>query len=210
MNSIQQFLNQRVSYHVHELSLPAPNQQQMTDILQAAMSTPDHGKLKPWHFVVINQARIGELINLLQNAWQQANSSLDPQRAKRLASYLKQAPSIVLVSAALTEPSPISKQDQVFSAAAACQMILLAADALGFGGVWYSTDAVELPNVRQLLGLQDKHQPVGFLVLGSPTNPRSKARSDVSEHSFEWLGATQLSPWGQSETVNQEATNEHS
>ncbi|GAB1623459.1 NAD(P)H nitroreductase [Agarivorans albus] len=204
MNTLQQFLNQRVSYHVHELSLPAPNTQQMTDILQAAMSTPDHGKLKPWHFLVIKQTRIEELISLLQTAWQQSNSELDPQRAKRLASYLKQAPSIVLVSAEINEPSPISKQDQVFSAAAACQMILLAADALGFGGVWYSTDAVELPNVRQLLGLQNKHQPVGFLVLGSPISKRAKARANVSDHSFEWHGAANVSPWGETKSANQE------
>ncbi|GAL20500.1 hypothetical protein JCM19235_3502 [Vibrio maritimus] len=46
-------LYQRVSYHVHEMRAPAPDNKQMQAILQAAMSTPDHGRLKPWHFLVI-------------------------------------------------------------------------------------------------------------------------------------------------------------
>ncbi|MDO6686350.1 MULTISPECIES: nitroreductase family protein [unclassified Agarivorans] len=204
MNAISQFLNERVSYHVHELQQPAPKPQQMTEILQAAMSTPDHGKLKPWHFLVVNQQNIEALISLLQTAWQTANASLEPQRAKRLASYLKQAPSIVLVSAELAEDSHISKQDQIFSAAAACQMILLSADAQGFGGVWYSTDAVELPNVRHLLGLQDRHHPVGFLVIGSPITKRTKSRSNVAELSVEWQGAATVSPWGSTQSIKQE------
>ncbi len=47
------FLQQRVSYHVHELSLPAPAGCDLETILQTAMSTPDHGNLNPWHFLVI-------------------------------------------------------------------------------------------------------------------------------------------------------------
>ncbi|WP_432452609.1 MULTISPECIES: nitroreductase family protein [unclassified Agarivorans] len=205
MTELLNSLNRRVSYHVHEMGFPAPNPSQLQQILQAAMSTPDHGNLNPWHFLVIEHQQIGELIEHLQQAWQDSEQDLDPQRAKRLANYLKQAPSMILVSAALQPHSKISEQDQILSAAAACQMILLAADGLGFGGVWYSTDAVSLPKVRPLLGLQPQHHPVGFLILGTPLNPRQKKRKDARTYTFQWQGAGQLSPWLNHSSSKQEA-----
>ena len=64
--------------------------------------------------------------------------------------------------------------------AAACQMTVLAADQLGFGGVWYSTDAAELSGMRELLGLSPDHSSVGFMVFGTPAEKRQKKRPCVS------------------------------
>ena len=36
-----------------KLTAPAPNTEQLELILQAAMHVPDHGKLHPYHFVVM-------------------------------------------------------------------------------------------------------------------------------------------------------------
>ena len=189
------FLMQRVSYHVHELGQPAPNNEQLMAILGAAMSTPDHGNLTPWHFIHIAQPQVPTFIEHLREAWLASDDQVEPAQAKRLAHYLAQAPSMILVSAAPTKHKEVSQQDQLFSAVAACQNILLAADATGFGGIWYSTDAVELPNVRELLGLAPEHRPVGFLVLGTPSTRRSKKRKQPQQFTYQWMAANTLEPW---------------
>ncbi|MCY7295179.1 nitroreductase family protein [Alteromonas sp. a30] len=199
MKDLINFISNRVSYHVHELRDPAPNKDQLKHILKAAMSSPDHGNLTPWHFIIIDKEHIPLFIDYLQKAWLSSNQQVDPQRAKRLSTYLMQAPCIILVSCASNEAHSVTTRDQLFSAVAACQNILLASDAAGFGGIWYSTDAVELPNVRHILGLKENHIPVGFLVLGTPINKRPKKRRDPEQFTYDWRGENQLLPWSATE-----------
>lgn len=182
-----EFLQQRVSYHVHELTQPAPSGSVLNTILQTAMSTPDHGNLNPWHFLVIERPQVEALVELLSAAWMAADINVDKGQVKRLANYLIQAPMLILVSADVKPHKEISSQDQILSAAAACQMILLAADASGYGGVWYSTEAVDLPGVKEQLHLKNNHVPVGFLVLGTPKEIRSKRRRCVTPLTSKWL-----------------------
>lgn len=184
------FLQQRVSYHVHELSLPAPTGGDLETILQTAMSTPDHGNLNPWHFLVIEREQVEALVELLSAAWVASDVNINKGQVKRLSSYLRQAPMLVLVSAELKSHKEISQQDQIFSAAAACQMILLAADASGYGGIWYSTEAVELQNVKGHLNLNESHVPVGFLVLGTPKEIRRKRRLCAKPLTSKWSPQT--------------------
>lgn len=188
-------LYQRVSYHVHEMRKPAPDKVQMQAILQAAMSTPDHGRLRPWHFLVVESDHIVNLVSHLRDAWLSHDAKITAAQANRLADYLSHAPSLVLISARVQTHKEVSQQDQILSAAAACQMTLLAADRLGFGGVWYSTDAVELPGVRDILGLSSEHCPVGFMVFGTPIEVRQKLRVNVSQYTQVWQAPNQLSAW---------------
>lgn len=188
-------LYQRVSYHVHEMRKPAPDKAQMQAILQAAMSTPDHGRLRPWHFLVVEGDSITNLVGHLRDAWLSHDTKVTPVQANRLADYLSNAPSLVLISARVQPHKEVSQQDQVLSAAAACQMTLLAADRLGFGGVWYSTDAVELPGVREILGLGSEHYPVGFMVFGTPIEVRQKPRANASQYTQVWQAPNKLSAW---------------
>ncbi|USD67622.1 nitroreductase [Vibrio sp. SCSIO 43136] len=198
-------LYQRSSYHVHEMQHPAPSDEQLRAILQAAMSTPDHGHLTPWNFLVIENAQVASLVELLKQAWLEHDDHVTEAHANRLASYLSAAPVMVLVSAEVKPHREISQQDQILSAAAACQMLLLAADQLGFGGVWYSTDAVELPNARQALGLEQNHHPVGFLIFGTPVEARIKKRRSVDSLVKQWVGEKQVAEWRSGKTVEVES-----
>ncbi|SBT13684.1 nitroreductase family protein [Vibrio celticus] len=164
------FLQQRVSYHVHELSLPAPAGCDLETILQTAMSTPDYGNLNPWHFLVIDHEQVEAPVELLSAAWVASDVNVGKGQVKRLSSYLRQAP--------------------ILSAAAACQMILLGADASGYGGVWYSKEAVDLPNVKEHLHLNESHVPVGFLVLGTPVETRKKRRRCAKPLTSKWSPQT--------------------
>lgn len=183
---------QRSSCHVHEMEHPAPDKQKLKRILQSVMSAPDHGNIKPWHIVVVETEHVPTMCESMCNAWLDNAGHIDPTRVRRLTSYLKDAPMVVLVSANIAEPHAVSRRDQVLAAAAGCQNILLAAEQEKVAAVWYSTDAAELPKVHQLFGLTEKQEPVAFIILGTKKELRIKKRSDVANHCYKWVGSEQL------------------
>jgi len=192
--SVLDLIYQRSSCHVHEMEHPAPDHIKLKRIFQSVMSAPDHGNIKPWHLVVVDTEQVGEMCELMCQAWLEHAEHIEPARIRRLTSYLKDAPMVVLVSADLVEPHAVSRRDQVLAAAAACQNILLAAEQEEVAAIWYSTDAAELPAVHRLFGLTLQQEPVAFIMLGTKKQQRIKKRSDVASHCFKWQGDNQLSP----------------
>jgi len=183
---------QRSSCHVHEMEHPAPDNVKLKRILQAVMSAPDHGNIKPWHIVVVDTEHVPAMCESMCNAWLENAEHIDPGRVRRLTNYLKDAPMVVLVSADIVEPHAVSRRDQVLAAAAACQNILLAAEQEEVAAIWYSTDAAELPQVHELFGLTKQQEPVAFIMLGSKKEKVIKKRSDVAKHCYQWVGSNKL------------------
>ena len=60
-----------------KLTAPAPNKAQLEQIFQAALRTPDHGKLQPYHFVVIENEGLDKLETLLKDAVMELNLGED-------------------------------------------------------------------------------------------------------------------------------------
>jgi nitroreductase len=60
------FLLTRRSRPAKTLSLPAPDQEQLRDILTAALRTPDHGKLEPWRLIVLTSDSLDELAGIAE------------------------------------------------------------------------------------------------------------------------------------------------
>ena len=50
------FLQTRRSRPAKTLSMPFPDRSEIEQLLTTAARTPDHGKLEPWRFVVIEKA----------------------------------------------------------------------------------------------------------------------------------------------------------
>ena len=49
------FLLSRRSDSARTLVKPGPNKVDLRKILKAAVRTPDHGKLEPWKFIILNE-----------------------------------------------------------------------------------------------------------------------------------------------------------
>ena len=192
--SLLDLIYQRSSCHVHEMESPAPEQTTLKRILQSVMSAPDHGNIKPWHLVVVGTEQVPDMCESMCHAWLENAAHIEPGRIRRLTSYLKSAPMVVLVSANIIEPHAVSRRDQVLAVAAACQNILLAAEQEDVAAIWYSTDAAELPQVHQLFGLTKEQEPVAFIMLGTKKSPHIKKRADVAPHCHQWVGNNDLVP----------------
>ncbi len=167
-------LTQRVSSKA--LVAPAPDEFELHSILSAAVRAPDHGRLRPWRFIVIRDEGLnsfGELMaqSLLKRKPEATAVELDRERGKPL-----RAPLIVVVAAKVKEDSPIPTIEQVFAAVASAQNIMLAAYATGFGCAWKTGDAAYADDVKEAFGLQRADAIVGFMYLGTNASPLPPAQ----------------------------------
>ncbi|MGB1142466.1 MAG: nitroreductase family protein, partial [Halioglobus sp.] len=107
-------------------------------------------------------------------------------RAKARAAPLR-APLLVVPIVRLSEHPKVPHVEQRLSAGCAAQGLLLAAEALGFAGIWRTGDAAFDRNVMSGLGLSDSEEIIGFLYLGTRDGAR-KGLPEVSttEHVAHW------------------------
>jgi len=100
------------------------------------------------------------------------------------------APLVIAVVATIDpQHAKIPEIEQVLSAGAAVQNMLLAAHAQGYGGKWLTGANAYDEQVRQALGLATDHRLVAFLYLGSADGePPTVPHADARQHAVEWSG----------------------
>lgn len=150
------------------LVAPAPDAQALDRMFRAAVRAPDHGRLRPWRFIVVAGAARETLGNVLADALRGrepavADAALAKERAKPL-----RAPLVVVVAAKIREHRGVPPVEQIVAAGAAAQNMLVAAHALGYGGFWRTGAAAYDEHVKRALGLAGEDAIVGFLYLGTP------------------------------------------
>ncbi len=169
-----------------QLVEPGPDAAQLQTLLAAAARAPDHGRMQPWRFVLIDgeaRTRFGEVIaqSLKRREPDAPAGKLDAERKKPL-----RAPLVVVVAAAVKDNPKVPDIEQVVAAGAAAQNMLVAAHALGLGGFWRTGAAAYDAEVKRALGLADQDAIVGFLYLGSIGVPGQARPGDVAAVTRRW------------------------
>ncbi|MBS9438578.1 NAD(P)H nitroreductase [Photorhabdus noenieputensis] len=163
MDALELLLNRR---SVSRLTTPAPQGEALQHILAAGMRAPDHGALRPWHFIVMQDEGIERFSRLLHQAAIDGQLGADAEEKAKSAPY--RAPLIIAVIAKVAENSKIPEWEQVISAGCAVHAMQMAAVAQGFGGIWRTGSWTDDNTVRAGLGCHQHDKIVGFLYLGTP------------------------------------------
>jgi nitroreductase len=150
---------------------PGPDAGQLRQILAAGARVPDHGKLAPWRFIVFEgdaRARMGELlVDVLRANEPEANEvRIDMERGRFL-----RAPVVVAVVSRVVESLKAPEWEQVLSAGAVCQTMLIAAHAMGFVGNWITEWYAFDRQVLDRLGLAANERIAGYLYFGTAVAP---------------------------------------
>jgi nitroreductase len=156
------------------LTDPAPDAGALELIFSSAARAPDHGRLRPWRFVVVRggaRALFGELLadHLRRTHAQASEETLQRERLKAF-----RAPLIVVVAARCNPAVKIPVIEQTLSAAAAAHAMMLAAYALGFNAMWKTGGPAYDTSVKAALGLAPGDAIVGFLYFGTETRERGR------------------------------------
>jgi nitroreductase len=149
------------------LTAPAPDEGALELLFASAAAAPDHGRLRPWRFVVIQGNGLGRFGDLLADHLRRSNPSATQESLQRERQKALRAPMIVVVAAICTPGGKIPVIEQILAAGAAAQNIMLAALALGFNSMWKTGAPAYDEQVKGALGLEAKDAIVGFLYLGT-------------------------------------------
>lgn len=156
-------------------------------LLSAAVQAPNHYKVRPWRFVVLTgegRHKLGEVM-----AASQRNRHPDfPQAAfdKTRALPLR-APVLIAVGADKPVEEKVLEIENVCAAAAACQNLLLATEALGLGAKWRTGEWARDAKVKEFLGFVPDQHIVGFLYVGFPEfTPEPRERPSFEDRTV-WM-----------------------
>jgi nitroreductase len=166
---------------------PAPDELELHSMLSAAVRAPDHGRLRPWRFVVLRGAARNRLGRLMGEAYRRRHPDATPAQIEKESRKPLRAPLVVVVAAKINQESHIPAIEQIVSAGAAAENVMVAAFALGFGCAWKTGDAAYDPGIKSAFDLAPSDAIVGFLYLGTNANPPAAPEPvDPYDHVVEW------------------------
>jgi nitroreductase len=173
-------LARRRSCKLMQLTEPAPSGAEIDALIQLAGRVPDHGKLGPWRFVVIDgeaRARAGAaLADVIKN-----DDGVDDARLAFVRGTFTRAPACVMVVSAPQPSKKVPEWEQQLSAGAACFSLLLAAHALGYAGCWLTEWHAFDARAAAALGVGEAERVAGFVYLGTAREPAAeRVRADVA------------------------------
>jgi len=162
------FLLTRRSRPAKTLSGPVPDRETLNTILTAAARTPDHGKLEPWRFIVLERPALARLAKL---ATERGHAmGLDEEKRQKGRSQFDQGQLCVAVIEVQKTSEKIPTIEQTYSAGAVCLALLNAALASGWGANWLSGwPSHDRGFVETGLGIGAHERVAGFLYLGTET-----------------------------------------
>ncbi|MET0547123.1 MAG: nitroreductase [Caulobacterales bacterium] len=153
-----------------KLGEPGPSQGDIEAILRAAVTAADHGRVRPWRFIVMQGEGRNKLGALMAQSFQAANPAASPEDLQREANKPLRAPVIIALVAKTDSKHKIPVIEQILAAGAAGAHLMLAANALGYGVTWKTGAAAYDPLVRDGLGFADGDVIIGFFYIG--TDPK--------------------------------------
>lgn len=170
---------------------PGPNEQELAQILQTAMSAPDHGQLRPWRFKLIQGEAVAQLGELAIAAIKRVGKPLTEQKEASTRLWLKKAPLLVAVACRMdTQNTKIPEEERLLATGAAVTNILNAAHMLGYAAYWSTGLGTYLDEVSDALGFDAlEYRFMGFLAIGTPiAQTEPPQRPDYRDFVTEWTG----------------------
>lgn len=176
---------------VNLLQEPAPDGAELDLILDAGLRAPDHGRLRPWRFVLIRGEQRQAWAARLAEAAMARDPETGPAMAEKSRAWVARTPLIIAVGVEIRE-GKIPEIEQMLSAGAAAMNMLNTIHLLGYGGMWVTGANSYDPQVNKALGFEAPSRLVGFLGVGTPRPMAADApklgRPSRDRHTTEWMG----------------------
>jgi nitroreductase len=187
-DSLVDYLRTRRSMPAFQMTEPGPSKTEIEEILTLATRVPDHGKLAPWRFIVMQgeeRARISMELSAIAKA---DKPDLSEEMIKVEETRFTRAPVVIGVISTAAPHVKIPEWEQIMSAGAVCLNLVIAANALGYVSNWLTEWMAFDARAHQILGVQPGEKVAGFIHIGSTDFPvTERPRPDLSQI-VTWLG----------------------
>ena len=161
------------------LTEPGPDEETLATILHIATRVPDHRRVVPFRFIVLQGEGRSRAGQVLANVFENNEPTADADRIECESRRFKRAPVVVAVVSSVDPEHRTPEWEQVMTAGAVCQNMLIAASASGFAAQWLTEWYAFDETVKTALGLDENERFAGFIYIGTAQeNPKERQRPD--------------------------------
>ena len=164
-SSLLSLLKTRRSAKPRAMTGPGPTAQELEQMLALAARVPDHGKLHPWRFVVVEDEDRDAFAALLRHALSEEDPCATIAHHNKEDEFAHYAGTLVVLVSAAIEGHKIPVWEQQLSCGAAGMNLLLAAHALGYVAGWVTGWRAYSPRVTNAL-CGPGERIAGFIFIG--------------------------------------------
>lgn len=184
-----QFLAERRSLTAAQMTEPGPSGDELSALLRLASRAPDHRRVHPFRFVVIEGQERSVFGDVLAEAFCAAQPEASSQAVELERQRFLRAPTVVTVVSSVDRAHKTPEWEQILTAGAVAQNLVIAASAAGFAAQWLTEWYAFDQSVTSALGLAENERVAGFIYLGTAAEaPKERARLDASELTSYWKG----------------------
>ena len=185
MNDALKNITQRNSHR--KLVMPAPSDEEMQYVYQAALRAPDHAWIRPSSFIEIQGKGLERLSEAFISYAEENIDGLSEDQLKKYEEIPFRAPMIIVLINAPKEHPMVPEIEQIMSTATAGQNILLALNSMGYGAIWRTGTFAFNDKIGKYLDLEKGKQVVGYLYVGTPEGkPKRIPEMNVKDFVTKW------------------------
>tara|TARA_Y100000588_G_C13920311_1_gene781202 strand:- start:82 stop:657 length:576 start_codon:yes stop_codon:yes gene_type:complete len=185
MNDALKNITQRNSHR--KLVMPAPSDEEMQYVYQAALRAPDHAWIRPSSFIEIQGKGLERLSEAFISYAEENIDGLSEDQLKKYEEIPFRAPMIIVLINAPKEHPMVPEIEQIMSTATAGQNILLALNSMGYGAIWRTGTFAFNDKIGKYLDLEKGQQVVGYLYVGTPEGkPKRIPEMNIKDFVTKW------------------------
>jgi nitroreductase len=185
-STLLSLLKSRRSAKPRAIAGPGPSGDELAQILEIAARTPDHGKLHPWRFVVIENEQRDSLAALLRDSLSKENPDAGEAHFRKEDEFAHYCGTLVVLVSAPIDGHKIPVWEQQLSCGAAGMNLLNAATALGYVAGWVTGWRAYSPLVTEAL-CKPGERIAGFIFIGrSAAELEDRPRPNAAEVVRAW------------------------
>ncbi len=157
------------SRHSIKVVKPDPLPRELIEqILSAAVQAPNHHHVRPWRFVVLTGEARNRLGDVMAASQAQRRPELPPETFNKTRGLPLRAPVLIALGVDKPHLPTVIEIENLSAASAAGENLLLAAHALGLGGMWRTGEWASDAKVKEFLGFSPDQYIAGFFYIGWP------------------------------------------
>jgi nitroreductase len=137
-------------------------------LLSAAVQAPNHHKVRPWRFVVLTGNGRNKLGDVFAASQLERKPDLPPEALDKFRGLPLRAPVVIAVGVDKPTEEKVHEVENIAAVSAACQNILLAAQAEGLAVKWRTGEWARNAKVKEFLGFSADQHLIAFLYIGYP------------------------------------------
>jgi nitroreductase len=156
-------------------------------LLDAGNRAPNHYKVRPWRFVVVTGNARNKLGDVMAASFQERQPETPIEGLEKTRALPLRAPVIIAVGVDKPVEPKVLEMENYAAACAACENILLAAQALGLGAIWRTGEWARNAKVKEFLGLEADQYIAGLIYVGHPESESEPAPRPLFEDRTVWM-----------------------